>query len=223
LTAANGKTPPRPDALIFDWDNTLVDTWGVIHDTVNFTLVAFGKVPWTLEEARQRVRKSTRDAFPALFGDKWEEARDVFYRRYAEVHMSKVEPLMGAGDLLAALAARGYYMGVVSNKQGNYLRAEAEHLGWAGYFSKIVGANDAARDKPAPDPIELALAPGGYRPGPHVWYIGDADIDLDCAHQAGCVPVLVRQKAPVAGEFDAYPPAFHFADCMALCKFMDNL
>ena len=216
-------TPPKPRALIFDWDNTLVDTWGVIHEALNTTLMAFDKTPWTLDEARQRVRRSTRDAFPDLFGDCWEAAMKVFYDRYAEIHKSMLEPSAGASDMLEALAGQGFYMAVVSNKRGDYLRAEVEHLGWGGYFRRVVGATDAKQDKPAPDPIEMALAEGGLRPGPDVWYVGDADIDLDCAHRAGCLPVLVRQTPPGEAEFDAYPPALHFFDCMALCKFMDNL
>ncbi len=218
-----GETLARPRALVFDWDNTLVDTWGVIHDALNTTLKAFGKTPWTLDEARARVRNSTRDSFPGLFGERWEDAVEVFYRRYAEIHMDKLQPAEGAAAMLENLAGQGFYMAIVSNKRGDYLRAEAAHLGWDGYFRKIVGATDAARDKPASDPIEMALEPGGIQPGRDVWYIGDADIDLDCAHRAGCVPVLVRRAAPGETEFSDYPPARHFVDCMALCKFMDNL
>ena len=29
-----------PRAAIFDWDNTLVDTWPVIHESMNATLYA---------------------------------------------------------------------------------------------------------------------------------------------------------------------------------------
>jgi len=52
----------RPKALLFDWDNTLVNTWPAIHDANNYTLVAMGHEPWTFEETLQRVRKSMRDS-----------------------------------------------------------------------------------------------------------------------------------------------------------------
>jgi phosphoglycolate phosphatase len=49
----------------------------------------------------------------------------------------------------AALAAgRGRRQGVVSNKDGPFLRAEMAHLGWHGHFGAPVGAGDAAADKP---------------------------------------------------------------------------
>ena len=50
----------KPRALIFDWDNTLVDTWPTIHEALRQTFNAMDLEPWTLAETRQRVRKSMR-------------------------------------------------------------------------------------------------------------------------------------------------------------------
>ena len=213
----------RPGALVFDWDNTLVDTWGVIHDALNTTLQAYGKPTWTPEETRTRVRKSMRDSFPGLFGERWEEAGVTFYERYEEIHTVKLEAMSGVETMLSQLQQKDLYMAVVSNKRGDYLRAEAEHLGWTGYFSQIIGANDAARDKPAPEPLQLAMSDANAREMENIWYIGDADIDMHFASRAGCLPILLRQDGPREGEFTEYPPAQHFTDCMALCKFIDNL
>ena len=69
----------KPQGIIFDWDNTLVDTWPIIHDALNTTFRAFDKPEWTLTETKARVRHSLRDSFPPIFGDKWEQAGDVFY------------------------------------------------------------------------------------------------------------------------------------------------
>ena len=62
----------RPSALIFDWDNTLVDSWGTIHAALNTMFAQMGHAPWTMEETQKKVRKSLRDAFPVLFGNRWE-------------------------------------------------------------------------------------------------------------------------------------------------------
>ena len=56
-----------PKALVFDWDNTLVDSWVMIHRALERTFIAMGRRPWTLDEAKRRVRASARDAFPKLF------------------------------------------------------------------------------------------------------------------------------------------------------------
>ena len=125
--------------------------------------------------------------------------------------------------MLDDLKQAGIYLGVVSNKMGDYLRTEAAHLGWDSHFSRIVGAFDAKNDKPATDPVHLALAGSGMDPGPRVWFAGDADIDLECALNAGCVPVLVRKNDPEPGEFDNYPPALHFRECLALSKRVESM
>lgn len=213
----------RPSAVIFDWDNTLIDSWLAIQDAQNHTLAAFGLEPWTLEEIKQRVRGSMRDSYPLLFGERWREAGEVFYRRFSERHMSYLRPLPGADDLVRELAESGLYLAVVSNKKGDYLRDEAEHLGWTRLFGRIVGAFDAPRDKPAPDPVHLALGGSGIAASADVWFVGDADIDLQCARNAGCVPVLARGAAPEADEFEDCTPALHVRDCIALSKVLRTL
>jgi phosphoglycolate phosphatase len=218
-----GAALPFPEAILFDWDNTLIDSWAAIHDAQNYTLVAFGMEPWTLEETRQRVRGSMRDSYPQLFGERWIEAGDIFYRRFAEGHLQNLTPLPGAERLLEQLCDAGIYLGVVSNKKGDYLREEAAHLGWERFFGRIVGAFDAPRDKPNSEPVLLALEGSGITPGPSVWFVGDADIDLECACRSGCLPVLARELAPAPSEFTDFPPVVHVSGCLTLSKVLQTL
>ena len=206
----------RPRAVIFDWDNTLVDSWVTIHAALAETFRAMGQEPWTLEETRVRVRYSLRESFPKLFGERWEEARHIFYAAFERAHLEHLAPLPGAGDMLKAMHDAGLYLAVVSNKTGRYLRAEAEHLGWAPYFSRIVGAGDAARDKPAEDPVHMALEGSNIPAGENVWFVGDAGIDMEIAHKTGCMPVLLG-LADVAGEeFRFFQPKVRFGTCIEL-------
>lgn len=220
---AGGSRPPRPRAILFDWDNTLIDSWHAIQDAQNHTFAAFGMPPWTLAETKERVRGSMRDSYPRLFGARWLEAGRIFYERFAERHLETLAPLPGAAELLAELHAAGIALGVVSNKKGDYLREEAGRLGWLGWFHRLVGAFDAARDKPAIDPVLLALDGTGIAPGDDVWLVGDADIDLACATNAGCVPILLRAEPPTAAELASHPPVLHVTDCMALSKVVRTL
>ncbi len=211
--------PRPPVAIVFDWDNTLVDTWPVIHESLTATLKAMGHEPWTFEETRQRVRKSLRDSFPELFGDRWEEARGVFYAAFERMHIERLRPIEDAGELLASLSTAGVHLAVLSNKTGAYLRAEAAHLGWSGYFDSLIGAGDAARDKPAPESLHLALARTPVGPGLGVWIVGDAGIDMEIAHKTGCLPVLLHRDAGDT-EFAPWPPAHCFASCRGLLEYI---
>lgn len=198
----------RPRAVIFDWDNTLVDSWECIRESYNRTFRHFGMAEWSLEETQARVAASMRDSFPAMFGERWPEARDVFTSSFAAIHVDYLKPLPGAGELLERLRARNLLLAVVSNKRGSFLRKEAEIIGWSSHFATLVGADDAAADKPDAAPVHLALAGSGVEPGPEVWFVGDSPIDVQCAVNAGCTPILMRPHPPYEGEFPVAPRRF---------------
>jgi phosphoglycolate phosphatase len=218
--------PAAPRVLLFDWDNTLVDTWPVIHASLADVFTHMGRTPWTLAEVRTRVRHSLRDSFPVLFGDRWEEARDVFYAAFERRHIEALAPAPGAEALLQALQVRGLALGVVSNKAGGYLRKEAAHLGWDRYFKAVVGAGDATRDKPDLAAVQHALEAMDVAPDHDpalIWFVGDSNVDMQVAHAAGCLPVLIRPDAGPPGEFDSHPPGLHLPDCAALSRLVTGL
>ncbi len=212
-----GRVRP-PEAIIFDWDNTLVDTWPVIHAALAETFEHFGREPWSLDYVRRNVRRSLRDAFPVLFGDTWRDATDVFYAAFERRHLDALVAAEGADEMLHRLFGTGIPLSLVSNKTGRYLRQEATHLGWDGYFHRVVGAGDAARDKPAPDPVHLALDGSGIDAGESVWFVGDAGIDMQIAHETGCLPVLMCRDTDREEEFSDFQPVLRVTSCGDLAE-----
>jgi phosphoglycolate phosphatase len=207
----------EPRALLFDWDNTLVDSWPVIHDALVVTFEAMGHEPWTLAETKERVRLSLREAFPALFGDRWQEARRLYLDTFTSIHLQRLTAIADAETLIESLSEDGYYLGVVSNKTGPVLRREAEHLGWSRYFRRLVGAGDAPADKPDPAPVRVALEGSGLMPSA-AWFVGDTALDMECAVQSGCVPVLLGAHDAVGAELAKSSPLLHFSDCAELLR-----
>ncbi len=216
--SCDGLQPPR--ALLWDWDNTLVDAWAGVQAGMNAALRAFDLPEWTVEEVRGRARLSLREAFPALFGERWHHARDLFYAEVRARHLDVLMPLDGTMEALAA--AVPWPLGVVSNKQGPILRAEVEHLGWTGRFAALIGAGDAEADKPAAAPVLLALQRMGVAAGPDVWFIGDTGVDLQAARAAGCRAVLIGDAAHDGGVA-ALQPDVVFADGHELAKCLRGL
>jgi phosphoglycolate phosphatase len=211
---------PRPTALLYDWDNTLVDAWGGIAHAQNAVFRAFAMPEWSVAETRERVRGSLRDVYPGMFGSEWGRARDIFYAALKQGHLDHVRPMPGAASLLEA--GRGAPQAVVSNKAGPFLRAEVKHLGWADHFRSVLGAGDAARDKPDPAPLLEALSVCGRKPGKPVWYIGDTALDMQAARNAGVTAVLVGDAAHDGGIGRAAPD-LHFPDCAALASHLRSL
>ena len=201
-------TDDRPSVLLYDWDNTLVDGWAGITAALNAVFTEFGKPLWTVEDTRHRVRVSLRESFPVMFGDAWERARDLFYQTLSDQHLEHVRPMPHAAEALDAGAP--WQQGVVSNKAGAFLRREVVHLGWSDHFGAVVGAGDAAIDKPDPAPIHLALARLGRTADPTVWYLGDTALDMQAARAAGVTAVLIGDAAHDGGVARAAPDR-HFS------------
>jgi phosphoglycolate phosphatase len=210
----------RPAVLLYDWDNTLVDGWAGITAALNAVFAEFGQPAWTKEDTRNRVRVSLRESFPKMFGDRWEHARTVFYASLAGQHLDHVGPMPGAEALLEAGA--GWPQGVVSNKAGDFLRREVTHLGWDRFFGPVVGAGDAAVDKPDPAPLLLALRQIGHKADRKLWYVGDTALDMQTARAAGATAVLIGDAAHDGGVERAAPD-IHFPSAIALAARLREL
>lgn len=182
---------PKPKAVIFDWDNTLVDTWPLIHEAIDKTMVAMGREPWGLQKVRDTVHKSMRESFPIIFGDNWEKAGEIYKNSYRAIHLDKIELLPNAMNLINKLEEQGILQILVSNKIGITLRKEAAKLGIDRKFFSIIGASDAAFDKPSREPVDLALLGSDLDPKKDViWFVGDTIADVECAYNSGCIPIV---------------------------------
>ncbi len=210
----------RPRAVLFDWDNTLVDTWPTIVECYRETFQALGMTPWTDAEVRARAHGSLREVFPGLFGERAGEAEQTFYDTFHRIHLERLVALPGAAALLERCHDAGCFVAVVSNKVGKNLRTEVTHLGWDRWIVRSVGAKDARRDKPAPDPIFLALADSGIGADKSVWMVGDGPTDLKSAHAAGVFPVLVGNSQNLAGDLQEFPPALQVRNCLELAALL---
>jgi phosphoglycolate phosphatase len=200
----------KPQAIIFDWDNTLVDSWDIIQHAMNETLTAMGHEIWDLTTTKQRVALSLKNVFPRLFGESWHEAQEIFYESYESIHLEKVKPLDDRELLLMHLSKRAIPLAIVSNKKGHLLRQEIDYFGWKGFFKAIIGAGDAPQDKPAIDPVQMVLDSLNLPASHHIWFIGDMSVDMECAYKSGCYPVMLRNDYEWQEECILYPPLKHF-------------
>jgi len=134
------------------------------------------------------------------------------------VHLEKLTPIEDAEKVLLALQGTDIYTALVSNKTGEALRLEVNHIGWNKYFAKVVGAKDAAEDKPSPKPVIMALNGSGIEPSGDVWFVGDSVTDMECAHNSNCVPVFYGDQDLSAERFRNFQPKIQFKNHGELVK-----
>ena len=94
---------PKPKAIIYDWDNTLVNTWPLIQKSIDKTMIAMGKEPWGLEKVKNSVHKSMRESFPEIFGSNWQEAGKIYKDSYQDIHLG-ISFLPKARELIEEVA-----------------------------------------------------------------------------------------------------------------------
>ncbi|MEZ5363036.1 MAG: HAD-IA family hydrolase [Bryobacterales bacterium] len=102
------------------------------------------------------------------------------------------------------LRDRGLKLGIVSTKYRSRIAATLERNGLDGIFEVIVGGEDVALHKPAPEGLLTAMERLGVEPS-RTLYVGDAAADAAAAQNAGTPFVAVLSGVTPEAEFAAFP------------------
>jgi phosphoglycolate phosphatase len=212
----------KPKAVVFDWDNTLVDTWDLIHESLNYVLSKYGMETWSLSETKIRIHKSLKDTLPQYFPDNWQEIADI-YRGYYSEHLDTTKPLPKAKDTLDILMEHNIPICVVTNKRNWLMHKELNLLKWNKYFKSIVGSGDVKLDKPEIFGVEKVLRDISKIPGEDIWFVGDSVTDMETAHNSGCVPVFFGEDDYNDDRFKHCRPKIYFKTHHEMSVYLQKL
>ncbi len=206
-------------AIIFDWDGTLVDTCGLVLDAHNHVRKTYNYPLWTMEDFLGQASQSAREYYPTVYGDKSDEAQALLYEYVTEHHLTFLKPMDNVNDLLKIINDSNIPMGVVSNKRHKTLNIEIDHMQWRSHFKSAIGAGKATKDKPATDPLLMALneMDSNLKPA-DILYIGDTETDLLCAQNAKCDIALIQSDKPRPDLISKYSPDY---TCNNLLELID--
>lgn len=207
-----------PKRLVFDWDNTLVNSWHRIHFGWQKTLEEYALPPINLEEVKRTVRLSARESFASVFGEASAQDAIARYRFHYSRYPHPSEPVRGAEKLLKFCVFSKISCGVISNKSHDFLLQEIAQLGWSQYFSLgMLGAGHAKADKPDAEAL-LTLLPESAD-WVSLWYVGDTGVDILFAHNCGLPSVLIGDNL-LPGDPN---PDHKFYDLDVFREFLQNL
>lgn len=197
------------DLAIFDLDGTILYTLEDLKNSLNYALETHGCPARTLEEVRRfvgnGVRKLVERGAPA--GTPPEElARlyETFHVHYKKHDLDTTRPYAGIPELLDKLRAEGMLLAVVSNKVDYGVQALCKRF-FPGQFDVAVGDREGVRNKPAPDMVDAALAALGISREKAV-YIGDSEVDIQTARNAGLEEIIVSWGFRTQRELAPYRP-----------------
>ncbi|SDU02868.1 phosphoglycolate phosphatase [Stappia sp. ES.058] len=190
---------PRPRALLFDLDGTLVDSVPDIADAINAVLVANGFPALEVADVRKMVgngiRKLVERAFEASGKSLEEDELTTMTARMMEVYRKGLTvattPMPGAAAAAAWLRQRGHRLAVVTNKPEAFAREIVKHFGFETAFTVVVGGDTCATRKPDPEMLFHACRELGVAPEDAI-LVGDSPADIDAALAGGFPSIAVR-------------------------------
>ncbi len=183
--------------FIFDLDGTLAYTIEDLTEAINRMRKRFGWPPLETEEVLKNINLGARILVKGCVPEEYREdgelldrAYDIYVESYAAcyLHTTRAYPEAAAG--VAYLKSRGARLAVFSNKQDAQTKAICEKLFPSDTFVCALGHDGSFPHKPSPEgALYLASLLGG-KPEDTV-FIGDSDIDMKLAANAGMIPVGV--------------------------------
>ena len=181
-------------AVVFDMDGTLLDTLDDLGDAMNRVLEARGLPVHPVDAYRFFVGSGARNlvlrTLPPDRQDLAGECLQDFLREYEANWKVKTRLYAGVADLLDALSARGIPMGVLTNKPQEFadLCMAAFLSSWK--FAVTLGQMPGVPVKPDPAGPMRLIGLLGVEAG-EILYVGDTDVDMLTAVNAGMRPVGV--------------------------------
>ena len=187
---------PRPAAILFDLDGTLIDSIQLIVEAAEHAFRGrAGRSP-TRAEWVAGIGTPLVTQLRAFASDEEDLGRLLAgYRTYQQMHHDRLTRCFdGIVGVVSELRARGHPLGVVTSKVDASARRSLEHVGLLPLMDVIVGADACVRHKPDPEPVRLALSMLGYAPHESV-YVGDTVHDIAAGNAAGVHTVGVAWGA----------------------------
>ena len=180
----------RYKAVLFDMDGTVLDTLGDLTNAVNHILREYGMPERSPREAASFLGNGAAHLVSEVAPEERRQEVLAFYKPYYDAHCNiQTRPYPGILPLMEALKGRGVRQAIISNKPHPAVKALAEAY-FPGLLDSAVGESETVRRKPNPDAVLAAVKEMGLKLAECV-YIGDTEVDLATARNAGMACIAV--------------------------------
>ena len=180
--------------MIFDLDGTVLNTLEDLYLSTDYALKQCGFPERTIDEVRQFVGNGIRKLIERAVPEHTPETQihqvhQVFTEYYEKHCADNTKPYDGIPEVLQKLRQSGMKTAVVSNKADYAVQILCRDY-FPGMFDAVAGEREGIRRKPAPDSVQAVLQ-ALQIPEEQAVYIGDSDVDIETAKNAGmpCISV----------------------------------
>lgn len=180
--------------VIFDLDGTLLDTLDDLCNSVNYSLRTNNFPERSLAEVRTFVGNGIRllieRSVPEGTSKELIDKTFECFKTYYAVHCNdKTKTYPGVIDMLKELKKNGYKIAVLSNK-AQYAVTKLCDIYFNNLLDDAVGARENVAKKPSPDALYICAENNNINLN-NVIYVGDSDVDVATANNAGVRGIAV--------------------------------
>lgn len=178
-------------AVLFDLDGTLTNTLQDIADAMNHALRVHGLPEWPVDAYRYLVGDGAKKLAQRAVRERQALAPSVRkeYQAFYETHnLVATKPYDGVPEMLIALHQMGIKLAVFSNKPDADTKNVVRHFFPNVNWTVVRGQVEDVPVKPDPTGARLAAQALGVSPK-EILYLGDTATDMQCALNAGMIPI----------------------------------
>lgn len=176
--------------VIFDLDGTLVNSLYDLGNSVNKGLVKAGLAPHSIEAYKHFVGNGREKLIERAMGQAYHNeelrniVRDTFDSEYAQHSNDNTESYPGCEKLLEKLEKSGIKTAVLSNKPDEFVAGILKKIYPNHNFTEAWGQKPQYKCKPDGEALNAILSKHGLSQKDCL-YIGDSDVDVFTANNAG--------------------------------------
>jgi len=199
--------PKQFDLLIFDWDGTLMDSAGVIVDSIQRACEDIGLAAPSDRASRQIIGLGLIQALQTLLPDLPADDYPRLVERYRHHYLGRDADLPlfdGVASGIRELHDSGFTLAVATGKSRLGLNRALDASGLGHWFAATRCA-DQTHSKPHPAIVMELLDELGADPA-RALVIGDTSHDLLMASNAGVASLGVTYGAHEAGDLHPHAP-----------------
>ena len=213
FAACNQNVRVMKRLIIFDLDGTLLNTIADLAQATNHALHCLGYPLHALEEYPMMVGNGVNKLLERALPDgERSEANAQRMRRefvpFYDAHCADLSrPYEGITELLEELQRRGCMLAVASNKYQAATERLVAHYFPTVRFCSVLGQREGVAVKPDPVIVDDTLRAAGVA-REETLYVGDSDVDMQTARNAGVDACGVTWGFRSAEELKKYSPAW---------------
>jgi len=190
---------PNPQAVIFDMDGVLVDSYSAHFESWKTSAARYG-LTMTQPDFAATFGRTSRDIIRHLWPNKFDDAQVTAFDAakesdYRDILRAKLPVMPGAEDLIASLHKAGFALAIGSSGPKENVAVVLKGLRNGSFITQTVNGSEVKHGKPDPQVFLLAAQKLGIAPQ-NCAVIEDAPAGVEAARRAAMFSIGLLGTAP---------------------------